>query len=160
MSVADLTPEHPPGTLRTGNVAQELAHGQVNLHVSVVSPEEQIYDGEAHWVTLPGIDGQFGIWPQHVTMVAALASGPLRIGLPDRTVARFAVRGSFVSVASNVVTILVDAAMTKEEVDPAQAQADYEATVAELKHPADEREFEDLLDRRAWSQERLRLARA
>ncbi len=157
MSVSDLMGEHPPGSMRMTNVAEELARGQVNLHVTVVGPQRQIFAGDAHWVTLPGADGQFGVWPRHVAMVAALGSGPLRIGLPDHRRAEFAVRGAFLSVANNVVTILVDQAVAKDEIVEADARRELEETNAALMHPANDEEFIQLLDRRAWCQARLKL---
>jgi F-type H+-transporting ATPase subunit epsilon len=155
--VSDLTPEHPRGAMRTSALVDELARGQINLHVTVVGPQRQIFAGDAHWVTLPGADGQFGVWPRHVAMVAALGSGPLRIGLPDHSHAEFAVRGAFLSVANNVVTILVDQAVAKDEIVEADARRELEETVAALAHPGDDAEFIQLLDRRAWCQARLKL---
>lgn len=152
MSVSELIPEHPPGSLRTTNLAEDLARGQVYLQVAVVSPQRRVYEGEAHWVTLTGIDGQFGVWPRHVAMVAALGSGPLRIGLPDHGRAEFVARGGFLSVADNVVTILVDEVVTKEEIDVEAARRGLDETVADLAHPPNDREFVRLLDRRAWFQ--------
>ncbi len=152
-------PEHPPGALHTENIATELARGQVDLHVVIVSPERPIFEGTAHWVTLTGVDGQLGIWPRHVAMVAALGSGPLRVGLPGHDVRQYVVTGGFVSVASNTVTILVDKAVTKDEIDETQAQRDLDETVAALAHPGSDAEFAELLDRRNWSQARLSLVR-
>ena len=160
MSVNDLMAEHPPGSIRDRNVAEEVARGQVDLHVTVVGPQRQIFEGDAHWVTLPGVDGQFGIWPRHVALVAALGSGPLRVGLPDHGRAEFAVRGAFVSVAANVVTILVDQAVAKDEIVEADARRELEETNAALTHPANDVEFIQLLDRRAWCQAQLKLASA
>lgn len=151
-------PEHPPGTVHTGSIADEVARGQVELHVTVVSPERQIFEGNAHWLTLTGVDGQFGIWPGHVSLVAALGSGLLRICFHRGEEARFVVRGGFVSVAANTVTVLVDQAVTKEEVDEAQARAELEETISALAHPKSDREFRALLDRRAWSQSRIAFA--
>ena len=126
MSASELMPEHPPDSIHTASVAEDLARGQVELHVTVVSPSRELFSGDAHWVTLPGLDGQFGIWPRHVAMVAALGSGHLRIGLRDHSRVEFVVRGSFLSVADNVVTILVDLAVTKDDVDEAAARAELE----------------------------------
>ena len=53
-------PEHPKGSLGHGNIADELARGQQNLEVVVVSPAGAIYEGAAHWVTVPGQNGQLG----------------------------------------------------------------------------------------------------
>lgn len=152
-------PERPPSALQTGSVADELARGQVTLQVVVVSPEGPIFEGDAHWVTVTGVDGQFGIWPRHVSLVAALGSGPLRIGRPDRTVTEFVARRGFLSVAANTITILVDSAVTKTQVDEAEAQRDLDESVAALAHPTSDAEFAALLDTRAWSQARLHLAK-
>ena len=132
MSVSELMPEHPTGSIRTANVAEDLVRGQVELHVTVVSPSRELFSGDAHWVTLPGLDGQFGIWPRHVAMVAALGSGHLRIGLRDHSRLDFVVRGSFLSVADNIVTILVDLAVTRDDVDEAAARAELAETNAAL----------------------------
>lgn len=158
MSVTDLMPEHPPGSIHTGSVAEDLARGQVDLQVTVVSPARELFSGSAHWVTLPGIDGQFGIWPRHVAMVSALGSGLLRVGLRDHSRVEFVVRGSFLSVADNVVTILVDLAVTKDDVDVEAARQELAETNAALEHPADEREFVRLLEFRDWCQARIKLA--
>ena len=152
-------PEHPSGALRTGSVADELARGQVNLEVVVVSPARTVFHGEAHWVTAPGTDGQLGIWPQHAPIVVALASGPLRIGLHGGEVTRFAVRGGFLEVAENRVTILVDTAVAPADVDEEEAKRDLTETLLELNHPKSDKEFAELLDRRAWSQTRLTMAK-
>jgi F-type H+-transporting ATPase subunit epsilon len=160
MSVSDLMPEHPPGSIRTGNIAEEVVHGQVDLQVTVVSPAKELFSGKAHWVTLPGLDGQFGIWPRHVAMVSALGSGVLRVGLRDHSRVEFVVRGSFLSVADNVVTILVDLAVTKDDVDEAVARRELDETNAALQHPTDEAEFARLLEFRDWCQARLKLAAA
>ena len=153
-------PEPPPGSVQSGSIAEDLARGGVDLQVTVVSPAKELFSGAAHWVTLPGINGQFGIWPRHVAMVSALGSGMLRVGLRDRTRLEFVVRGSFLSVADNVVTILVDLAVTKDDVDVAAARQELEETNAALAHPTDGFEFLRLLEVRDWCQARIKLAEA
>ncbi|HYH52164.1 MAG TPA: F0F1 ATP synthase subunit epsilon [Acidimicrobiia bacterium] len=148
------------------------------LEVVVVSPARQLYEGEAQWVTLPAWDrvgersggryraadpgdlvvGQLGIRPGHAQLVAALGAGPLRIGLAGGQVTRFAVQGGFVKVGENRVTILVDRAVTEADVNEADARRELEETIAELQHPRTDEEFADLLERRAWSETRIKLA--
>lgn len=160
MTVADLMPEHPKGSIHDRSIVDEVVHGQINLQVSVVSPERQLYHGEAHWITLTGTDGQFGIWPRHVAMVAALGGGPLLIGLPNHDRAEFVVSDGFVSVADNVITILVDRAVTKDDVDAEAARRELEVTNAALAHPDSDRDFARLMDRRSWCQACIKLAGA
>jgi F0F1-type ATP synthase epsilon subunit len=57
------------------------------------------------------------------------------------------------------VTILVDRAVAEGDVDTGEAQRDLEATLADLQHPETDEEFNELLDRRTWSEARLKLAR-
>ena len=174
------TPEHPEGALAHGNIADELARGQKNLEVVVVSPARSIFEGDAHWVTVPAWDrvggsrgpklygppepgqlivGQLGIWPGHAPIVAALGSGLLRIGLGGGRIARFAVRGGFLKVGGSRVTILVDTAVAEADANQAEAQHELDETLAALRHPRIDQEFEELLDRRAWSETRIKLAR-
>jgi F-type H+-transporting ATPase subunit epsilon len=137
-----------------------MAEGVVshNLSVVVVSPARPIYDGDAAWVTAPAVNGQLGILPKHADLVAALGAGPLRIGLDGGRVARFAVRGGFLKVGNNRVTILVDRAVTETDVNAAEAERELEETKAELQHPKTDAEFADLLEQRAWSEARIKLA--
>jgi F-type H+-transporting ATPase subunit epsilon len=155
------------------------AHGAGGaLDVVVVSPARQLYEGEAQWVTVPAWDrvggqaaglyraadpgnlvvGQLGIRPGHAALVAALGAGPLRIGLPGGQVTRYAVQGGFVKVGENRVTILVDRAVTEADVNEADARRELEETIAELQHPKSDEEFTELLERRAWSETRIKLA--
>jgi F-type H+-transporting ATPase subunit epsilon len=147
------------------------------LEVTVVSPARQLYEGEARFVTAPAWDrleggrslyggaqqdrvtvGQLGILPRHAPLVAALGSGILRIGLDGGQVARFAVSGGFLKVGDDRVTILVDRAVTENDVNESEARQELEETMADLQHPKSDAEFADLLDRRAWSEARIKLA--
>jgi F-type H+-transporting ATPase subunit epsilon len=151
------------------------------LDVVVVSPARPIFEGEARFVTVPAWDrvgrsggrvywrygpppperlavGLLGILPGHAALVAALGSGLLRIGQEGGTVARFAVRGGFLKVGDDKVTILVDSAVAEADVNRAEAQHDLDETLAALRHPETDAEFAELLDRRGWSESRLKLA--
>ena len=128
------------------------------LEVVVVSPARQLYEGEAQWVTVPGADGQLGIRPMHADLVAALGAGPLRIGLSGGQVTRFAVKGGFLKVGNNHVTILVDRAVTESDVNAGEARQELEETLAALQHPETDEEFAALLEQRAWSEARIKLS--
>ena len=128
------------------------------LEVVVVSPASQLYEGEAQWVTVPGADGQLGIRPMHADLVAALGAGPLRIGLPGGQVTRYAVKGGFLKVGNNRVTILVDRAVTESDVNAGTARQELDETLAALQHPETDEEFAELLEQRAWSEARINLA--
>src|SRR5919202_229000 len=99
-------------------------HSSNSLSVVVVSPARQLYQGDAAWVTAPAVD-----------------AGPLRIGLGGGGVERYAVKGGFLKVGANRVTILVDRAVTESAVNAAEAERELEQTKAELQHPETDEEF-------------------
>ncbi|MEX2551652.1 MAG: F0F1 ATP synthase subunit epsilon [Actinomycetota bacterium] len=172
--------EHPKGAIRTGNISDELARTPAHLAVVVVSPARPIFEGDAHWVTVPTWDrvgeeggvrlryaptpperlavGLIGIWPGHAPIVAALGSGILRIGQEGGKIAPFAVRGGFLMVGDNKVTILVDNAVAEADVNAEEAKRELDETLEALRHPKSDAEFAELLDRRAWCEARLNLA--
>lgn len=151
-----MLPDHKDGQYH-GGIEDDLAEGGARLVVRVVSPQGEVFAGRANWIVAPGADGSFGVWPRHVPLVAALSSGMMRIGLPDHEVVEYLVRGSFLSVRNNVVTVLIDESMTSSEgVDTDAVQARLEEVAGELSGRLDDAEYLRLLDEREWCRARLR----
>ena len=50
------------------------------LHVSVISPEATLYEGDAPSLVAPAYDGEVGILTGHAPMVIVLGKGTLRVG--------------------------------------------------------------------------------
>ena len=124
-----------------------------------MSPLRPVYEGTARHLSVETLGGRIGIWPRHADLVAALGVGPLKVVGSDGAEERWAVRGGFLKVGSNKVTILVDRAVAPADVDEAEARRDLDEAIAALRHPAGDEEFATLLDDRAWGQARLKLAR-
>ena len=79
------------------------------LHVSVISPEATIYEGEADQVIAPGMNGSFGVLRGHAPLMALLGTGTLRIDR-GREQKSFTVSGGFLQVVDNTVTVLSESA--------------------------------------------------
>lgn len=47
------------------------------LHLTIVSPEKELFNGEVESVTLPGTMGSFSILSQHAPIVSSLGAGTL-----------------------------------------------------------------------------------
>ncbi|HEX2095709.1 MAG TPA: ATP synthase F1 subunit epsilon [Longimicrobiaceae bacterium] len=75
------------------------------LRVSVLSPEQAVYEGEATHVVAPALDGKLGILRGHAPLMALLGEGILRIDTGRESV-QFHVAGGFLQVVDNVVTVL------------------------------------------------------
>ena len=77
------------------------------MNVSVVSPEEVLYDGEATQVITRTTEGDVAFLADHAPFLGTLAAGETRVYLLDGTVQRFEIAGGFVEVSHNTVSILV-----------------------------------------------------
>ncbi|MET8332699.1 F0F1 ATP synthase subunit epsilon [Streptosporangium canum] len=94
------------------------------LRVGVVSPEREIWSGEADMVIAKTIDGEIGIMPKHAPVLGVLVEGGVltvkRGGGESDLIA--AVHGGFLSVADDEVSILAEMAELGSEVDVAAAK--------------------------------------
>ena len=67
------------------------------MHVTVVSPERSLYDGEADAVIAPAFDGLVGILPRHAPFMTLLGEGVLMVRQHGKET-RFRVSGGFLQV--------------------------------------------------------------
>jgi F-type H+-transporting ATPase subunit epsilon len=77
------------------------------MHVTVISPEASMFDGEADAVVAPAFDGEVGILPNHAPFMTLLGQGPLSVRRADG-VSRFIVRGGFLQVVDNRVRVVAE----------------------------------------------------
>ena len=77
------------------------------MHVTVISPEAAVFDGEADSVVAPAGDGSIGILPHHAPLMSTLGTGTLKVRAGG-IVHTFHVQGGFLQVVKNSVRILVE----------------------------------------------------
>jgi len=82
------------------------------MHVSVISAERSVFDGEADAVVAPAYDGLVGILPHHAPFMTLLGAGVVKITQSgtEKVTTRLQVAGGFLQVASNVVRIVARSA--------------------------------------------------
>lgn len=51
------------------------------MHLEIITPETNIFSGEANAVQLPGIDGLFQVLNNHAPIISALGKGSIKIEL-------------------------------------------------------------------------------
>jgi F-type H+-transporting ATPase subunit epsilon len=91
------------------------------LEVHVVTPEREVWTGEASMIVARALDGDVGILPGHTPLVAVLRVGPLFIESVDSGRLSAAIDGGFVHVTSGPdgtrVDVLAEQARMSNEVD-------------------------------------------
>ena len=106
------------------------------LRLEIVTPETKAYSEDVDMVTLPGSEGELGIYPQHVPLLTTLQPGELRV-LKNGVESSLAIGEGFVEITGESVSILTDMAIGMEAIDADAAQAAVERAQAAMKEKQD-----------------------
>jgi F-type H+-transporting ATPase subunit epsilon len=91
------------------------------LKLEIVTPTAVSFSGDVEMVTLPGAEGEMGVYPQHVPLMTQLVPGELMVR-KDGHDTFMAVGDGFVEVTSDHVAILTDMAIPADQIDEAAAE--------------------------------------
>jgi len=91
------------------------------LKLEIVTPEAVTFSENVDMVTLPGTEGEMGIYPQHVPLMTQIVPGEIvvRRGGQDTFLA---VGEGFVEITGESVSVLTDMAITADNIDEAKAE--------------------------------------
>jgi F-type H+-transporting ATPase subunit epsilon len=84
------------------------------MHVTVISPEGAVFDGDATSVVAPAYDGEVGILPRHAPFMTLLGEGRLQVRA-GTTAWNFRVRGGFLQVVHDTVRVVAESARVAPE---------------------------------------------
>lgn len=98
----------------------------MSLTLRVLAPDQSVFDGSADEVILPSTTGQLGILPGHVSLLAALDVGVLRVRA-DGGWKSIALMGGFAEVEADDVTVLVNSAELGSSIDGNSAETELQA---------------------------------
>ncbi len=92
------------------------------LRLEIVTPDAKAYSEDVEMVVLPGMDGELGIYPQHVPVLTTLKPGELRV-FRGGTQTSLAVGEGFAEITGTSVSVLTDMALESSAIDEAAAEA-------------------------------------
>jgi F-type H+-transporting ATPase subunit epsilon len=107
------------------------------LRLEIVTPERVAFSEEVSIVTLPAIDGQIGIYPQHVRLITQIVPGELS-ATTDRGEILLAVGEGLVVVTGDRVEIVTDLAVRAEDIDEARVEEERQRAAARLQERTSE----------------------
>ncbi len=102
------------------------------LRLEIVTPDAIVYSEDVEMVTLPTVEGQIGILPQHVGLMTQLEPGEIivrRTGHDEY----LAVGEGLVEITGKRVSILTDMAVAADKIDEAKAEEARQRAEARLK---------------------------
>ena len=103
------------------------------LRLEIVTPQAVVFSEDVQMVTLPAIDGQIGVYPDHVRLITQIVPGEI-ITMRDGQERFIAVGEGLVEVTGTRVAIVTDMAIPAENLDEAkieEARARAEARLRE-----------------------------
>jgi len=86
------------------------------MRLKLLTPERLVLDTEVEEVYAPGVVGEFGVLPGHISFLTALAIGVLRYRSQGQD-HYVSVSGGFAEVVNDVVTVLADTAELADDID-------------------------------------------
>jgi F-type H+-transporting ATPase subunit epsilon len=87
------------------------------INIDIVTPDKKVFEGKIRGLVAPGIDGEFGVLPDHAPFATVLAPGVVEITTEDGKKDLMAVSGGYVEVTREKVILLVETAERPGEVD-------------------------------------------
>jgi F-type H+-transporting ATPase subunit epsilon len=101
------------------------------LKLEIVTPDAVVYSEEVEMVTLEGVEGQMGIYPQHVRLMTQLVPGEMIVHKDGRD-DFLAVGEGLVEITNDRVAIVTDMAVAAENIDEARAEEARQRAAARL----------------------------
>jgi F-type H+-transporting ATPase subunit epsilon len=90
------------------------------LKLEIVTPEAKVFSADVEMVTLTGVDGEMGIYPQHMPVMTQLVAGEITARQDGQNI-YLAVGDGFVQITGERVSVLTDMAIKADDIDETKA---------------------------------------
>ena len=88
------------------------------MKTQIISPDNEIYEGDTDMVVLPGEDGDFAAMYEHAPIITFLRPGKVEVFLKEeKEKIAFFVAGGFVKIQNNNCLVMVDHIMKTKDID-------------------------------------------
>ena len=89
---------------------------------TLLTPENQLFDEQVEYASIPAWDGLLGLAPQRAPLVAKMGIGPLRLDVAEGDSRWFLIGSGFAEMKDNKLTLLADEATPASELDVEEAR--------------------------------------
>jgi F-type H+-transporting ATPase subunit epsilon len=91
------------------------------LKLEIVTPDAKTFSEDVEMVTIPGVEGEMGIYPLHVPVLTQIVPGEIIVRMEGRDYF-LAVGEGFVEITGDHVAVMTDMAIRAESIDEAKAE--------------------------------------
>ncbi|MGA2911370.1 MAG: ATP synthase F1 subunit epsilon [Candidatus Levyibacteriota bacterium] len=112
----------------------------MKLLLEIITPVEVVLSEEVDEITIPTVDGEISILPNHVNLLTKIAAGEMVIKKNAHS-DLFAITGGFLEVLNNHVNVLADYAIHAEDIEIAKVEEAKERAQKAMKEKLTEEDF-------------------
>jgi F-type H+-transporting ATPase subunit epsilon len=128
------------------------------LRFEIITPAGTVYSEDVELVTLPGVEGEMGIYPQHVPLMTQMVPGEIAVRKDGRDL--FIATGEgLIEVTATRVSVLTDLAVAADRIDEAKAEEARQRAEARLREKLSDEEIASVNASLARSLVQLRVKR-
>lgn len=109
------------------------------LKLEIVTPDATVYSEPVEMVTVPGVEGQLGIYPQHVPLMTQMVPGEMIVQKGGQEFF-LAVGEGLIEITGDHVAIITDMAIAAEHIDEAKVEEARQRAAARLEEKISDEE--------------------
>jgi F-type H+-transporting ATPase subunit epsilon len=91
------------------------------LRLEIVTPQAVVFSEDVEMVTFPGVEGQMGVYPQHVPLITMIVPGEIIVNR-NGVESFMAVGEGLVEVTATRVAIVTDMAIPADRIDETKVE--------------------------------------
>jgi F-type H+-transporting ATPase subunit epsilon len=91
------------------------------LRLEIITPQAIVVSEDVNMVTLPAVEGQMGIYPQHVRLITQIVPGEVIVN-KDARESSYAVGEGLVEIGPRHVAIVTDMAIHADHIDESKVE--------------------------------------
>ncbi len=116
------------------------------LKTQIISPDNDVYDGNTEMVVLPGEDGDFAAMYEHAPIITFLRPGKVEVfSKEEKEKITFFVAGGFVKIQNNNCLVMVDYISKTTDIDVKENERKISELLLKLEKIEDQTERDNLI---------------
>jgi F-type H+-transporting ATPase subunit epsilon len=109
------------------------------IKLQIITPDALAYSEDVDMVTIPGVEGQMGVYPLHVPLMTQMVPGEIIVRKDDQDYF-LAVGEGLIEIMGDHVSILTDMAIAAEHIDEAKVEEARQRAAARLQEKLSDEE--------------------
>jgi F-type H+-transporting ATPase subunit epsilon len=117
----------------------------MKLFLNVITPTKVVLSEEIDELTIPTVNGELSILPNHIDLLTKVSPGEMIIRKNNK-IEPFAIAGGFLEISNNHINVLADLALHVDDIEVSKVEEAKQRAEKAMKEKDRELEYEQLQD--------------